>query len=80
MLPCGPILQHKVNYIQELFHAECCRHMGFSKIMVTRQGDKTKLLKNILWMSTNKNQEHYELKQQIRDTSASAILNSSRKL
>jgi hypothetical protein len=44
--------------------------------MVARQGDNTKLIKNILWMSTNKNQEHYELKQQIGDTSAPAILNS----
>jgi hypothetical protein len=36
--------------------------------------------KNILWMSTNKNQERYELKQQIGETSAAAILNSSRNL
>jgi hypothetical protein len=54
--------------------------MGFSEIKMTRQGDNTKLLNNILWMSNNKNQEHHELKQQIRDTSAAAILNSSRNL
>jgi hypothetical protein len=54
--------------------------MGFSEIMVARQGDNTKLLKNIMWMSTNKNQEHYEPKQQIGEHSAAVILNSSRNL
>ena len=47
---------------------------------MARQDDNTKLLKNSLWMSTNENQEHYELKQQIGETSAAAILNSLRNL
>jgi hypothetical protein len=54
--------------------------MGFSEIMVARQGDNTKLLKNIMWMSTNKNQEHYEQKQQTGKNSTAAILNSLRNL
>ena len=42
-----------------MFLAFCHRHIEFLEIMLVRQDNDPDLLKNILWMSDDPNQEHF---------------------